>query len=290
MRLVRAASGPYGLEGAWGPPSESPRHPRQAPLPSPAQSCEGRHGARGVPHSPGGAGMSGAPHRHTSAPRNTRDQERGPPRCAPHAGSQRSRHSAPGRGFRSPGGQSGPCPVPGWAWVMAPGGSPTTSFASFLLGVLRTISRSRTRTRRCALDATHASRWASVSSEWPPLPWTRQKADVEPLGLTQPQPPERAAPAGQAPAPKPQAQRPLPRAGWARRRRGTPRPQPVPCSPPLPWTPLPGTRPYCPPHPVFESGPQQRATSEPEAPAPARGASPLGGPVFLPALSRARPL
>lgn len=198
--------------------------------------------------------------------------------------------SAPGRGFRSPGGQSGPCPVPGWAWVMAPGGSPTTSFASFLLGVLRTISRSRTRTRRCALDATHASRRASVSSEWPPLPWTRQKADVEPLGLTQPQPPERAAPAGQAPAPKPQAQRPLPRAGWARRRRGTPRPQPVPCSPPLPWTPLPGTRPYCPPHPVFESGPQQRATSEPEAPAPARGASPLGGPVFLPALSRARPL
>lgn len=117
---------------------------------------------------------------------------------------------------------------------MAPGGSPTTSFASFLLGVLRTISRSRTRTRRCASDATHASRRASVSSEWPPLPRTRQKADVEPLGLTQPQPPERAAPAGRAPAPKPQAQRPLPRAGWARRRRGTPRPQPVPCSPHYP--------------------------------------------------------
>lgn len=234
--------------------------------------------------------MSGAPHRHTSAPRNTRDQERGPPRCAPHAGSQRSRHFCSWKGVQEPWGAVGALPGP---WLGLGHGSRRLSdnrFASFLLGVLRTISRSRTRTRRCALDATHASRRASVSSEWPPLPRTRQKADVEPLGLTQPQPPERAAPAGQAPAPKPQAQRPLPRAGWARRRRGTPRPQPVPCSPPLPWTPLPGTRPYCPPHPVFESGPQQRATSEPEAPAPARGASPLGGPVFLPALSRARPL
>lgn len=56
--------------------------------------------------------MSGAPHRHTSAPRNTRDQERGPPRCAPHAGSQRSRHFRSWKGIQEPWGAVGALPDP----------------------------------------------------------------------------------------------------------------------------------------------------------------------------------
>lgn len=78
----------------------------------------------GVPHSPGGAGMLEARHRHASAPQNTGDQERGPLQCPQHAGSRCSCCFCSWKGVQASwGAVGGPCPVPGWTWLMAYGGS-----------------------------------------------------------------------------------------------------------------------------------------------------------------------